>query len=116
MPAADTVSPAARHTRDERCMTETSLISLTATEAVAKLRAREITPLDLIDAAAARIAEVEPAVNALPAHAEASVHRGDAPIEPTTAAPMRSAPPTTQVSRRERRRSCWLRMVLKLFQ
>lgn len=42
------------------------LIRLTATEAVAKLRAREITPLDLIDAAAARIAAVEPAVNALP--------------------------------------------------
>ena len=42
------------------------LIRLTATEAVARLRAREITPLDLIDAAAARIAEVEPAVNALP--------------------------------------------------
>ncbi|CAH0217705.1 amidase [Roseomonas sp. CECT 9278] len=42
------------------------LIRLTATEAVAKLRAREITPLDLIDAAATRIAQVEPAVNALP--------------------------------------------------
>jgi amidase len=42
------------------------LIRMTATEAVARLRAREITPLDLIEAAAARIAEVEPAVNALP--------------------------------------------------
>ena len=42
------------------------LIRLTATEAVARLRAREITPLDLIDAAAARIARVEPEVNALP--------------------------------------------------
>jgi amidase len=41
-------------------------IRLTATEAVSRLRQRELSPLDLIDAAAARIAEVEPAVNALP--------------------------------------------------
>ena len=42
------------------------LIRLTATEAVARLRRREISPLDLIDAAERRIAQVEPAVNALP--------------------------------------------------
>ena len=42
------------------------LIRLTATEAVARLRRREISPLDLIEAAAARIAAVEPSVNALP--------------------------------------------------
>jgi amidase len=42
------------------------LIRMTATEAVARLRKREISPLDLIDAAEARIAAVEPAVNALP--------------------------------------------------
>ena len=42
------------------------LIRLTATEAVSRLRGREISPLELIDAAAARIAAVEPAVNALP--------------------------------------------------
>ena len=42
------------------------LIRLTATEAVAKLRAGDVTPLELIDAAAARIEAVEPAVNALP--------------------------------------------------
>lgn len=42
------------------------LITMTATEAVTRLRAKEITPLDLIDAAEARIAEVEPAINALP--------------------------------------------------
>ena len=42
------------------------LISLTATEAAARLRRREVSPLELIDAAAARIAAVEPAVNALP--------------------------------------------------
>ena len=43
-----------------------SLIHLTATEAVARLRTGDITPLDLIDAAAARIAAIDPAVNALP--------------------------------------------------
>lgn len=42
------------------------LIRLTATQAVARLQRREVSPLDLIEAAAARIAEVEPAVNALP--------------------------------------------------
>ena len=42
------------------------LIRLTATAAVALLKKKEITPLELIDAAAARIAEVEPQVNALP--------------------------------------------------
>lgn len=39
---------------------------LTAREAVERLRRREVTPLELIDAAAARIARVEPEVNALP--------------------------------------------------
>ena len=42
------------------------LIRMTAVEAVKRLKAREITPLELIDASATRIAEVEPAVNALP--------------------------------------------------
>ncbi len=42
------------------------LIRLSATEAAAKLKAGEITPLDLIDAAEARIAAVDGAVNALP--------------------------------------------------
>ncbi|MCW8085615.1 amidase [Sabulicella glaciei] len=42
------------------------LTRLTATEAVALLRRGEISPLDLVEAAAARIAEMEPAVNALP--------------------------------------------------
>jgi amidase len=44
----------------------TDLIRLTATEAVKRLRQGEVTPLELIDAAARRIAEMEPAVNALP--------------------------------------------------
>ncbi len=39
---------------------------LTAVEAVARLKKREVSPLELIDAAEKRIAEVEPAVNALP--------------------------------------------------
>lgn len=38
----------------------------TATEAVGRLRAGDVTPLELIDAAADRIAAVEPFVNALP--------------------------------------------------
>jgi len=42
------------------------LIKLTAREAVALLRKRQVSPLDLVDAAIARIEEVEPAVNALP--------------------------------------------------
>ena len=42
------------------------LIRITATEAVARLKRREISPLDLIDAAEKRIGSVEPAVNALP--------------------------------------------------
>jgi amidase len=42
------------------------LCKLSAVAAVALLKKREITPLDLIEASARRIAEVEPAVNALP--------------------------------------------------
>jgi amidase len=42
------------------------LISMSAREAVRRLRAREISPLDLVEAAAARIAVVDSAVNALP--------------------------------------------------
>ncbi|MEK9673449.1 MAG: amidase family protein [Rhodospirillaceae bacterium] len=43
-----------------------SLIKLTARDAVAKLRNGDISPVDLIDAAADRIAETDGAVNALP--------------------------------------------------
>lgn len=42
------------------------LIRMTARQAVAALKAREVTPGELIDAAARRIAAVEPQVNALP--------------------------------------------------
>jgi amidase len=44
----------------------TELIRLSAREAVARLRRGEVSPLDLIDAAVARIEAVDPAVNALP--------------------------------------------------
>src|SRR5204863_3066665 len=39
---------------------------MSAVEAVARLRKRELSPLELVEASAQRIAEVEPAVNALP--------------------------------------------------
>src|SRR3954471_7054954 len=39
---------------------------ISAVEAVTRLRKGEISPLDLVDASARRIAEIEPAVNALP--------------------------------------------------
>ena len=42
------------------------LIRLSASEAVARLKVGEVTPLELIDAAADRIAAVEPEINALP--------------------------------------------------
>jgi amidase len=49
-------------------MTHTSnaLARMTAIEAVACLKRREVTPLEMIEAAERRIAEVEPAINALP--------------------------------------------------
>ncbi len=42
------------------------LWKMTAVEAVARLKKREISPLDLVEASARRMAEVEPAVNAMP--------------------------------------------------
>jgi len=42
------------------------LCRLSATDAVALLRRRQVSPIELLDAAAARIEEVEPRVNALP--------------------------------------------------
>lgn len=44
----------------------TELWRLSATEAVALLRAGEVSPLEMVEAAAARIEAVEPRVNALP--------------------------------------------------
>src|SRR5476651_343865 len=42
------------------------LWKMTAVETVGRLKKKEITPLDLVEASARRIAEVEPAVNAMP--------------------------------------------------
>ena len=42
------------------------LIDLTATEVARKIRAKEVSPLDVLDAAIQRIEEVNPKVNALP--------------------------------------------------
>ncbi len=47
-------------------MTSDELIRMTATEAVSRLRARDVSALELVDAAAERIAAVNPQVNALP--------------------------------------------------
>ncbi|MEX2520346.1 MAG: amidase family protein [Paracoccaceae bacterium] len=43
-----------------------ALCALTATEAVAKLEAGEVSPLEMLDAALERIEAVEPAINAMP--------------------------------------------------
>lgn len=47
-------------------MSSSELISMSAREALSRLKTREISPLELIDAAEERIAAVDPAVNALP--------------------------------------------------
>ena len=39
---------------------------LSAAEAVDKLRREEVSPLEMVDSAAARIEDIEPKVNALP--------------------------------------------------
>ena len=44
----------------------TDLWRLAATEAVARLRRREVSPLEMVDAASSRIEAVEPKINALP--------------------------------------------------
>ena len=48
--------------------TSDELIKLTATEAVACLRSREVSPLDLVEASIKRIETVDTEVNALPIH------------------------------------------------
>src|SRR5689334_14858256 len=70
-------------------MASVELIRLSATQAVAGLKRGDFTPLDLIDAAEKRIAEVEPAINALPtlcferarAHARRLMDRKAQPAE-----------------------------------
>ena len=47
-------------------MSGDELIQMTATEVAARLAAGDVSPVELVDAAAARIEAVNPAVNALP--------------------------------------------------
>lgn len=47
-------------------MSENEFIRLSATQAVARLRSRDISPLDLVDAAVRRIEAVDDTINALP--------------------------------------------------
>ena len=47
-------------------MSLTELTRLSARDAVALLRRGEVSPVELVDAAAERIAEVDPVVNAVP--------------------------------------------------
>ncbi len=47
-------------------MPSDDIIAMSATEAVLRLRRRDIAPGELVEAALARIAQVEPAVNAIP--------------------------------------------------
>ena len=47
-------------------MSSEELVQMTATEAVQRLRSREIAPIELVEASLARIEKVEPAINALP--------------------------------------------------
>ena len=44
------------------------LIKMSATEAVARLRLKEVSPLDLVEASIQRIEAVDTKVNALPIH------------------------------------------------
>ncbi|WP_458097900.1 amidase [Roseomonas sp. WA12] len=67
-----------------------TLIDLTATEAVALLRRRAISPAELVEAAAGRIAEVEPAVNAVPI---LCLDRARAAAQSIAAAPARADDP-----------------------
>ncbi|MEN7528267.1 amidase family protein [Cupriavidus sp. DL-D2] len=61
-----TPSIAIDENHDATILSDDSLCKLSATEAVRLLRRREVSPLDLVDAAIARIEAVDPVVNALP--------------------------------------------------
>src|SRR5690606_19526889 len=64
-PAPRPVELRRRRLQEERAMSG-DLARLTACEAVALLKARKVSPLELVDAAAARIEAVDGAVNTLP--------------------------------------------------
>ena len=67
------------------------LVRMTAREAVRRLAAREVSPLELIDAAVERIAEVDGAVNALPTLAVERAREHAARL--TASGPPGDAPP-----------------------
>ena len=54
--------------------TSDELIKLTATEAVARLRSKEVSPLDLVEASIKRIETFDTEVNALPIHCFDQAH------------------------------------------
>lgn len=60
------------------------LFRLTATQAVAELRAGTVSPAEMLDASLARIAAVEPAVNALPTRCEARARESLQRLPPDT--------------------------------
>ncbi len=66
------------------------LIGLTATEAVDNLRAGEVTPTELLDAALARMDAVEAQVNALPTRSEARAREAIAQLPPPDQMPANS--------------------------
>jgi amidase len=61
-----TVATACKLAKGVHAAADFGLCGLTASDAVDLLKKREISPLDLVDAAIARIEEVDPIVNALP--------------------------------------------------
>ncbi|MYF65260.1 MAG: amidase, partial [Chloroflexi bacterium] len=67
------------------------LVRMTAREAVRRLAAREVSPLELIDAAVERIAEIDGAVNALPTLAVERAREHAARL--TASGPPADAPP-----------------------
>lgn len=66
------------------------LCKLTATEAVARLKRGEMSPLDLVEASAARIAEVEPKINAVVTQC---IERARDHAKRLMSAPRKDAPP-----------------------
>ena len=82
------------------------LCRLTASAAVDLLKRREVSPLELIDAAAARIAETEPRLNAMPilcidrARSHARRLMRETPVGPAAALSLRTA------DRGQRQRPC----------
>lgn len=71
---------------------DASLVELTACEAVRLLRDGEVSPLELVDAAADRIAAVDPAVNALPTLCLDMARDTARSLDPKAAGPLAGLP------------------------